>query len=759
MEEDLMFEKRNKGNEKFMQMEMEDFSPINKKKVSDYTKYENIPSNEVHNIKEKEEFYNLNKRNEDDFSTQIVNIIKYYCNKIYNNLKNKIKNNRKNESIAFVLSFISLILYYIGLEGCVGDEAYCLTKIGISFYVKIITLNLISIFCVCALLVLMSFRKIICFHLLYLIPLFIILMYSDQGTTLSHHGYYNCIGYIILLILLYPLSCFIYMMIRLIRNKKYYIYVPILVFIFFIVVRFMIYIKVNTKCHGWENGLNNTKIYNNENEYACQIKFPKTCYINIVDNKLNMTKIVNKVCDKRSTNEKKLLFESIKNNRNPYITQRTKRIGYPRINKGGYPQEEQDGLIKLSTEVLQNLVDMDNLPPNIVPDRIPEVYVDFNNYPEDPTSKYGKIHFNIIKNETLIKERKEKSSNNDVIFNNIVVLFIDTLSRVHLNRKMPKLRKWLEEHMKYDSEDFINYQFLKFHSLGVHTEINMKPAYFGESVMTSNGVHIVNHLKEKGYITAQADNYCSPEPYQLRQSFDHSNVTYGYFDHELISLFCEPNYFKPKNPFPIDKGNCAVIRRCLYGYDTFHYIFEYSKLFWRTYEGNRRFLRLSSMDSHELTGELVNIMDEPLTNFLEDLYTKGDLKDTILFFFSDHGNHMSLHLSLLPADDVQMEKVMPFFFLFVPKKSYDYQNKNFLDEYYENLHKNQQSFVNCFDIHDTIMHIAFNKYEKDENLFSKNGTSLFYRVNDKKRTCDDFPEIFDKRSPGTLTCNCYRNKK
>ena len=144
---------------------------------------------------------------------------------------------------------------------------------------------------------------------------------------------------------------------------------------------------------------------------------------------------------------------------------------------------------------------------------------------------------------------------------------------------------------------------------------------------------------------------------------------------------------------------------------------EYSNLFWNTYKGNRRFLRLSSMDSHEATGELVSLFDEPLTNFLDNLYKNGDLNDTVLFLFSDHGNHMALHLTLLPAEDLEIEKIMPFFFIILPKKSENYKNLHFLDEYYENLYKNQQSFVTSYDIHDTIINIIFNESDKTKHLF------------------------------------------
>ena len=49
---------------------------------------------------------------------------------------------------------------------------------------------------------------------------------------------------------------------------------------------------------------------------------------------------------------------------------------------------------------------MDNTPSYLDKKHIPTIYIDFNDYPEDPYSKYGKIHFSIKKNETLIEQRK-----------------------------------------------------------------------------------------------------------------------------------------------------------------------------------------------------------------------------------------------------------------------------------------------------------------------------------------------------------------
>ena len=121
-----------------------------------------------------------------------------------------------------------------------------------------------------------------------------------------------------------------------------------------------------------------------------------------------MTKILNVKCNLKEFSEKNKLFDFIKLIGNKYIKSITKRVGYPLLNKGDFPENEQDGMKNLSIGVIKNLVDMDNLPPHITPDKIPEIYIDFNDYQDDKNSKYGKVHINIKKNETLINERKKK---------------------------------------------------------------------------------------------------------------------------------------------------------------------------------------------------------------------------------------------------------------------------------------------------------------------------------------------------------------
>ena len=69
------------------------------------------------------------------------------------------------------------------------------------------------------------------------------------------------------------------------------------------------------------------------------------------------------------------------------------------------------------------------------------------------------------------------------------------------------------------------------------------------------------------------------------------------------------------------------------------------------YSDNKKFLELSFIDSHEPIDEIIKYLNEPVTNFLENLFNKKLLEKSAEFFISDHGNEMEpLHTILLSED-------------------------------------------------------------------------------------------------------------
>ena len=202
---------------------------------------------------------------------------------------------------------------------------------------------------------------------------------------------------------------------------------------------------------------------------------------------------------------------------------------------------------------------------------------------------------------------------------------------------------------------------------------------------------------------------------------------------------CDPNFYNPENRFTPYMGPYSIRRRCLYGRDTFEYILEYGEKFWETYINEHKFLRLSFQDAHEGTLEVVKYLDIKLAEFLENFDEKGYLKDTAIFFVSDHGNNMIGFYNILQAEDYVLEKTLGTWFMLLPKK------KN-IDETY--LEKNQQKMVSPYDIHDTLIDMF--GYHKKDNVYSRKGKSVYQEINGLERDCDYYSQDIT-----TVWCRCF----
>jgi len=238
---------------------------------------------------------------------------------------------------------------------------------------------------------------------------------------------------------------------------------------------------------------------------------------------------------------------------------------------------------------------------------------------------------------------------------------------------------------------------------------NVNPMFYGESMFNKNGTHLIRAFKEKGFITAQCNNICGRELYDLEKKYN-LNLDYEDFDHENIAMFCDPNYFKNESPYTAFIGPYALKRRCLYGKDTFEYVLEYGEKFWETYINDHKFLRLSFQDAHEGTLEVVKYLDVKLAKFLENFEKKKYLDDTAIFFVSDHGNNMIGFYNILQVEDYVLEKTLGTWFMILPKK-------NNVNE--KNLEINQQRLVTPYDIHDTLLDMFGYRFE--DKVYSRKG--------------------------------------
>ena len=644
--------------------------------------------------------------------------IKHNTNEIKNNTNQKHKLILAKKDILIIfLSFLSFYFYIISFKGCDGTQSYCLVTLSPSFFyllgIYIMISSIISLYIIYQILI----RAASFLHLVYYIPILIYLLYFvDNGSDLSHHGSYNKMIFFVLFCS-FVIIFIIFSIIKYIYHKYQIIFVSLTLSLIWIII--YVNIKIRKNCDIWYNGLNGIKIENNQNFDKCKIVHPKKCWINLLDGIFDVSRILKEDCNNFRGGEKMELLKYL----SPYLNTSNK-FGFPITTN--YTWLNQSHFDRFFNNVMADIIPLDKIDINKIPkEERPEIILNF-----DPITQMGKIDININKNPKLIKERKKLydslQKKEKPKYNNILFLYIDAISRPEFLRSMKHTQKFLSKY--YNSTKYSFYQMLKYQNFIFFTQQNVNPMFFGESMFNSNGTSILKYIKQKGYITGQANNICTRQLYDIEDNYI-ENITFENFDHENIAMFCDPNFYNPENRFTPYMGPYSIRRRCLYGKDTFEYVLEYGQKFWETYLNEKKFLRLSFQDAHEGTLEVVKYLDKKLAKFLEIFEKKNYLEDTAIFIVSDHGNNMIGFYNILQVEDYVIEKTLGTWFMILPKKIN-------VDEKYIEI--NQQRLVTPYDIHDTLLDMF--GYKLKDNVYSRKGKSVFNEINGLERDCNYYEQ-------------------
>ena len=623
--------------------------------------------------------------------------------------------------IAFLLVYL---LYFLSLEGCYEGEGVCTLYIDWIFLkVKEEVISCVILIIIIQLMICNIISKI---HLIHIIIMFIILYKYSHGKRFEDHGYFNFIFYFIVVgiitFIIFPFDLVVYCF----KGKKRIIFLLIYLSFFFIPIYILVF--HSSDCSDWSKGLNNTYIDNNNTKYGCQIKSPSNCAYKTFASIQDYTKIGGKNCSK--LNSKEMKDSILKYSTSPYITNTANRIGFPLTNKD--PICFLDILDIIFDYVFRNLVDMDNqeILDKYFKDKIPEIYVDFNK------DGIGELKIDVKFNKTLSDERKLLEKYSKPYSNNILLIYIDSLSRGNAIRQLKKTMKFIEQFMsykggfneKYPSEIFHSFQFFKYHSFYGYTTVNYPFLFFGQKKENKNKVIRTKYLKEKGFITSNAHDYC-----KLDGTNNYHNYTIDEaYDHQF--LICDHNN---------EHYNLNAIR-CLYGKQNDEHLYDYTEQFWRKYADNRKYSLISTNHAHEGTLSVIKYSDDIIVNFLNRLFNDNLLKETSIIFLSDHG--VGLPSLYYLYDFYQTEIHLPAFFLIInDRKNISYE------EQYKYMHKNQQTFITAFDIYNTIENIIYgdeyifvaNKTSEKDTSKSPLGISLFDYINQKERYPSKFKNYSD----------------
>ena len=642
----------------------------------------------------------------------------------------KAKKSLKEMNCCSPYNFIMLLFegagvfcYIIGLTGCAKTQTQCLLFLQSNalFIIAGLLMTCCISYCLCAILVCKN--KIHWLHILLYSLFFIGVCFYDFGADIGKHGAYNFCAFVlvdIILFIIYGIVSFFY---NLLRKKRYITFCVIIGSIFVFSLSYYL-LRWRDSCKNWYKGMGGKSLINDPETDGCYFDKPNVCTLDNLDGLLDCSKIFFRNCHKHEGGEKKLFLsfinETIRNGTN---------FAYP--SSLGYSLKDEINVFNFNKDMLDNVIDVDRENPKTHH----EIVLSFNK------KNQGIITIDVQKNETLVKEREEirKKLNKNFLYKNILFIYIDAFSRNHFLRKMKETKKFIEKYLydssKENTKDKVSFQFFKYHSFSSWTHISIAPMFYGETMTDKNGTNLVKYFKENGYITGMTEDYCSKELFDVEKNDYNQYREWVDWDHENVAMFCDPNYHNRYKPYPTWKGPYSFFRRCLYGKDSFEYALEYTEKFWEAYIDQPKFFRLGFIDAHEGTMEVIKYVDSPLNKMLNTFNTKGWLKDTAIYFVSDHGTNM-VGLNEFISPDYHVEKYLASFFLILPNS-----NDNIMQNYFRNIETNSQKMITPFDIHDTLMYMLY--YDKDSSTlsYSKTGQTVFEIIDAKERVCSRYRDF------------------
>lgn len=298
-------------------------------------------------------------------------------------------------------------------------------------------------------------------------------------------------------------------------------------------------IRIHNSCEGWELGIGGIPLDNNNGE--CVIPKPNYCELKIREGLLDMA-YFNEDCNKKKmTLHRSQLPDKLKH-------RSIKKLGYPRPEAWDNQAQYHEGIYK--KEVYRNLVDMDD--PEVsesVKDNI-EIVVDLAD------DDFHKLEINVKRNETRAQELKElrkeilekdKAINNTQrIDHNVLVLYIDNLSRAHFHRKMIELDKWLSQFTVEKDAELEATEFFRYHTISKNTYKSNNGMYYGQSAELNydETMNVFHHFSENGYVTGMFRDECDMHAPVFQEGLDRPQ--FYKWDHYGSTITCDTNY---------DRGN------------------------------------------------------------------------------------------------------------------------------------------------------------------------------------------------------------
>ncbi|XP_018783831.1 PREDICTED: uncharacterized protein LOC108965702 [Bactrocera latifrons] len=310
---------------------------------------------------------------------------------------------------------------------------------------------------------------------------------------------------------------------------------------------------------------------------------------------------------------------------------------------------------------------------------------------------------------------------------NVLLLGIDSVSRINLRRTMPETFKHLQMNNWFELQGYNKIGDNTFPNLlAMLTSYNLTTGEEKCRPTTVGGLNdpicnlIWNNFKNYGYKTAYAED-CNG-----MSTFNY--VKCGFLQ-QPTDYYLRPMLMALTENLDIVKN--AGLEYCVGRKHHAEYVFDFMLQLANTFFADPLFgLFWANSFSHNAF-ETSATMDTKILEYLMRMKSDGILERSIVIFFSDHGMRWG---SLLWLKSAFLEERLPTMFISIPSW---YQNE--YPDFMRSLQINQRRLTSPYDIYATMKHIL--EVAETENEFpylngTIRGVSIFREI-PEDRTCND----------------------
>ncbi|KAH8259871.1 hypothetical protein KR026_012146 [Drosophila bipectinata] len=273
----------------------------------------------------------------------------------------------------------------------------------------------------------------------------------------------------------------------------------------------------------------------------------------------------------------------------------------------------------------------------------------------------------------------------------VLMLGIDSISRVNLIRAMPKTAQYLYDNEWFELAGYNKVDDNTFPNImALTTGYNLSSAHKACSPLKVGGLDQCRFIwklyQEHGYVTAYAEDAVKINTFNyLKKGFVHPPTDY----------YLRP-YLTAAEKL-LDRTTVMGLPHCL-GYETAaEHVYDYAIEFTRRYLNDTYFgFFWTNTHSHSDISQ-TSSMDEYMVELLQKLVLQGTMENSIVVFFSDHGMRFGPTRVTWSG---HLEERLPAIFFWLPehlKKSHP--------EFVQALQVNKNRLTTPYDLHLTMKHI------------------------------------------------------